>query len=63
MPTPLTTFWDLGRKGAEARNADDEPTAVTISTQFRNEQTKEPEAHRRAANDAYHRAFRLYRKI
>ena len=59
----ITAYWDLGRKGAEARNADDEPTAVALSTQFRTEQAKEPEPNRRAVSDAYHRAFRLHRKI
>lgn len=63
MSTPLTTYWDVGRKAAEARNEDDEPTALTLSEQFRKEQAKEPEPRRRAVNDAYHRAFRLYRKI
>lgn len=63
MALPLTNYWDLGRKAAEARNSDDESTATDLSSQFRSEQTKEVETRRKAANDAYHRGFYQHRKI
>lgn len=63
MPTALAIYWDTGRKAAEARNADDEATAQTLSEQLKRELAKESEPRRRAANDAYHRAFYLHRKI
>lgn len=59
--TPLTEYWDTGRKAAEAHNEEDD--AATHSDHFRKARAAEPETRRAAASDAYHRAYRLYRKI
>jgi hypothetical protein len=61
--TPATTYWDLGRKAAEARNQDNEPAALEVSDQFRKFRKDEREDDKEPASVAYHRAYRQYRRI